>query len=187
MDTTAVEVSTQAYQLVVYGRALHPEAFDLRSRKTLAPDAYTAEAWLMPGGHVLRFGRSDRAGQEDGCVSELVTDREDDLPASGAANAFLCAGDREHSESFPAAGVNYLTSVQTETLSEALYDAIFREMLDHAAENESQRFEWSTPAGRNLSLLDVQGFHDQIHAQAYHLIARGGFVLRTQSIFELVH
>jgi hypothetical protein len=38
--------------------------------------------------------------------------------------------------------------------------------------------------GRCASILDLQRYRNEVHAQAYHLIALGGIVLRSQSIFE---
>lgn len=33
-------------------------------------------------------------------------------------------------------------------------------------------------------MIDTQRYNREIHAQAYHLIAQGGVVIRTQTIFE---
>ena len=57
-------------------------------------------------------------------------------------------------------------------------------MLDYAAEAEAQVSRWATPAGQSMSIIDVQRFHKEVHAQCYHLFAPGGIVLRTQTIFE---
>jgi hypothetical protein len=34
-------------------------------------------------------------------------------------------------------------------------------------------------------MLSTQRQHNQVHAQAYHLLAAHGLVIRTQSIFEM--
>ncbi|MFI4893712.1 MAG: hypothetical protein ACIAQ0_09815, partial [Phycisphaerales bacterium JB058] len=72
----------------------------------------------------------------------------------------------------------------TETLSENLYLTTHREMVEHIGENGSQSIGWDSEAGPNLSVLDVQAMASEVHIQAYHLVAQGGFVLRTQAIFE---
>ncbi len=178
MDLSTQTVSTQAYQAILYDRALHPELFNLRSRRVHVSPRGELETWLMPGSHMLRFDRGDA------CASELLIDRENGLPEAGVISAFLCAGEHEFEHTFEQQKLTYMLSVQTESLSENLYAATMREMREHAAENESDAFAWTTEAGENLSLLDVQVYHDQVHVQAYHLIARGGFVLRSQSLFE---
>jgi hypothetical protein len=77
-----------------------------------------------------------------------------------------------------------MTSVQTESLSESLYQATLEEMEAHADEEDSLVHRWEDAMGRCLSLVDVQRFNKEVHAQCYHLQASGGIVLRTQSIFE---
>ena len=178
MDVITRQLNTQSFQVVLYNRALHPELFDLRDRRVVTHDMYELESWVMPGNHVLRFGLGDL------CVSELVIDQEDHLPSAGVVTAYLCAGEHDYEHAFTPERVKYLSTVQTETLSENLYLSTHREMLDHAEENESQAFGWDCEAGPNLSVVDVQALHHEVHIQAYHLIAQGGFVLRTQSIFE---
>lgn len=178
MDVISKQLCTQAFQVVLYSRALHPELFDLRSRKVVRHGRYELETWLMPGNHVLRYERGST------CISELVIDREDNLPSTGVATAFPCAGERDYEHAFATDRIKYFTSVQTETLSENLYLSTFREMQDHVAQNDSQVFRWDSEFGPNMSLLDVQALHDEVYIQAYHLVAQGGFVLRTASMFE---
>ena len=68
METPARVNSLQTYQVIVYDRALHPEFFDLKSRRVEKRNGFEFEAWLMSGSHVLRF----ELGRD--CASELVTD-----------------------------------------------------------------------------------------------------------------
>jgi hypothetical protein len=58
-------------------------------------------------------------------------------------------------------------------------------MLDLAKEENPVMHHWSDETGRCLSMVSIQRQQKQIHAQAYHLIATGSLVIRTQSIFEL--
>lgn len=171
--------SLQAYQLLLYRKALHPELFAVKTRRTIAHGNYELEAWVMPGGHVMRF-------KYDGfCASELVTEQEGGVPVDGAVTSFLCAGEHEFEHRFTPERVTYMTSVQTETLSENLYAATYDEMQDFAKETGALIHRWNdVDGGKNLSMLDVQRLAKEIHAQAYHLIAHGGVVVRTQTIFE---
>lgn len=168
----------QTYQTVLYGRALHPELFELRGRRVFTHGEYELEAWIMDGRHLLRF--------DHGLLSatELVTDQDRDLPTNSVVTTFLCAGEHEYDHEFKGKGVRYMTSVQTETLSEALFAATYEEMWTHGRDQEALMHEWRDEGGRCLSLVDVQQYSKEIHAQAYHLLAQGGIVLRTQTIFE---
>jgi len=169
----------QTYQTVLYGRALHPEIFGVKGRRVFRQGAYELEIWMMPGSHLLRFEHKNL------CAAELVTDAENLPQDGGVISAAPCLGEREYEYEFENARVIYMNTVQTETLADNIYDATYEEMLELAAESKALLHEWEDDAGRCLSLVDVQALHNQVHAQAYHLQASGGVVLRTQSIFEL--
>ncbi|MBS0191367.1 MAG: DUF2617 family protein [Phycisphaerales bacterium] len=169
----------QAFSLTVYNRALHPELFPLKNRRVLKHVGLDLEAWLLPGGHVLRLQSGTSV------VCELVRDQEHSVP-EGGIHAFQCASEHDYERSFEAAGVNYIHSIQTETLSETLYDATLEEMREHIKLEGSLTYEWTDATGRCLSAVDMQRHGKQIHAQSFHLVATGGMVVRTQSIFELL-
>ncbi len=169
----------QTYQVSLYQRALHPELFNLQGRRVIRHGDYEFESWLMPGEHVLRFER-------DGwCACELVSDRDSGLPQAGIVDTFYCAGEHEYEHRFKPQSTVYMSNVQTEQLSDNIYLATLDEMRDHASQEDALSFEWEDEGGKCLSVLDVQRYSKEVHAQSYHLLARGGVVLRTQSIFEL--
>lgn len=168
------------FRLMLYERALHPELFRIQGRRTIQSPDYELEAWIMPAGHALRF---QTAGQ---CLTEVVTDQDLALPERGLLQTVPCIGEKEHDQALDDA-INFVTAVQTENLSDNLYTATYNEMRDFAAESQAMTHAWSDEdGGRNLSVLDLQRFKGEVHAQAYHLLANGGFVLRTQTIFELI-
>lgn len=169
--------SLQSYQMIVYSRALHPELFQLKGRKVFNRGQYELEAWLMHGMHVLRFAH------EGVTACELLTGMEKS-PTSGMVSAFLAAGERDFEHRFEKGRVVYMTTVQTETLTENLYDATYEELSRLQSENRAPAVRWNDDAGRCLSLSDVQLYNDQVHVQCYHMIANGGVVIRTQTLFE---
>jgi len=172
--------STQVFRLMLYERALHPELFRIEGRRTLRAADYELEGWVMPGGHALRFQTGEY------CLTEVVSDQELNLPQRGLLQSLPCIGEKEHEQSLEDA-VAFVTAVQTENLSENLYNATYEEMRTFAAEERALTHQWEDPAGMaNLSILDMQRFRNEVHAQSYHLLASGGFVLRTQTIFELI-
>lgn len=168
----------QAYQVVLYSKALHPELFPLRGRKVIAHGGYELEVWVLPGQHLLRFEYKGL------CLTELVTDQDKSVPSQGIVSAFLCAAERDFEHAFPKEGVNYMTTVQTETLSENLYHSTYEELLDLARQSQALAHKWSDEGGKCLSLIDVQRMTKEVHVQTYHMIAQTGLVLRTQTIFE---
>jgi hypothetical protein len=178
MTTPLKPNALQAYQVVLYNRALHPELFSLKGRKVVRHGDYEFEVWAMKGAHLLRFERGAL------CACELVSAEESKLPASGVVSAFLAAGERDYEHRFEKEKVVYMTTVQTETLSETLYISTFEEMMDYAKSTDALTHRWTDDAGECLTMIDTQRYNREIHAQAYHLIATGGVVIRTQTIFE---
>jgi len=171
--------SVQTYKLLLYQRALHPELFGIQDRRTIDLADYEFEGWIIPGGHVLRFQVANQ------CVSEAVIDHDAQLPQRGLIMTLPCLGEKEMDQVVEDT-VGYVTSVQTELLSDNLYTATFNEMRDFAQEAEAMWHAWQDSEGiNNLSVLDIQRYKREIHAQAYHLIGSAGFVLRTQTIFEV--
>jgi hypothetical protein len=59
-------------------------------------------------------------------------------------------------------------------------------MLQHGRDSDSLMTCWTDANGKpNLSIVDMQRFRNEIHAQSYHLRANSGLVLRTQSLVQL--
>ncbi len=170
--------SLQAYSMLLYRTALHPEFFGIEGRRRIEHGEYEFEAWIFRGGHAVRF-------QADGtCLSEIVTDQVDHLPEPGIG-AFPCAGERDH-EALYGDRLAYTTSMQTEVLTDHLYLGTYNEMLEHSRASDGLVSMWRDESGRpNLSLLDTQRYNDSVHVQAYHLRSDCGLVLRTQSILQV--
>ena len=178
MSTPLKSASLQAYRLILYRRALHPELFSIKGRRIFSQGEYEFEAWIMAGQHVMRFQRDDIS------ATELITSGDLQLPQRGLVSAIPCAGEKDH-EHPVSDKLNYLTTVQTETLPENLYSATYKELVGFGKESDALIHLWDDQdGGPCASILDVQRFRREIHAQSYHLLAQGGLVLRTQSIFE---
>lgn len=177
MSAPLKSANLQAYRLVLYRRALHPDLFKVKGRRTIRHGEYEFEVWLMPASHMLRFQH------ESVCGTELIIDGETGLPERGLVTALPCAGEKDHDHAF-SERVNYMTTIQTEQLPENLYISTFRELTDFGREREALMHEWEDETGRCASILDLQRYRCEIHAQAYHMLAHGGIVLRSQTIFE---
>ena len=179
MSFASKTTSLQLYNMLIYRAALHPEFFGIESRRKIELDDYEFEAWVFKGGHAVRF-------QHNGtCVTEVVTDQPDTLPDRSLTASLPCAGEKDHESEF-SDRINYVTSMQTETLTDHLYLGTYNEMLDHGQSADTIRVTWDDEMGRsNLSLLDLQRYRDEVHVQSYHLRSDCGLVLRTQSIFQI--
>lgn len=181
MSVSHKSSSTQMFRLMVYRRPLHPELFNVQNRRMHHHSDYEVETWVAPACHVARFLIG---GQY---LTEAVIEGGDHLPETGLIHALPCLGEKDY-EMEPHGKVGYVTTIQTETLTDNLYQATYREMQDFAAETASLFHEWTeegetTPS---MSLLDTQKYRNEFHVQSYHLLGSNGTVLRTQSIFEVL-
>jgi len=174
------QTSLQNYHMLSFRKALHPEFFGIEGRQRVQHGEYETEAWIFRGGHSVRF-------QLNGfCMSEIVVEHIDQIPDRGLIAALPCAGERDFEEKV-AENLVYMTTMQTETLSDHLYLGTYKEMMAHARENNSLLSAWTDAAGKpNLSLVDVQHFRNEVHIQGYHLRSDCGLVLRTQSMVQIV-
>ncbi|MBL9148287.1 MAG: hypothetical protein JNM94_06285 [Phycisphaerae bacterium] len=179
MSNPTKTTSLQTYHMLVFRKALHPEFFGIEGRSRIKHEDYDAESWIFRGGHAVRV-------QHNGlCVVEVVLEQVDQIPDRGLVATLPCAGERDHDEKFGESLV-YMTTIQTETLSDHLYMGTYKEMLQHARESDSLCSMWTDEIGKpNLSVLDVQSSRTEMHIQGYHLRSDCGLVLRTQSMFQL--
>ncbi len=162
----------------LYRNAIHPEFFQIQGRRRLAQGEYEFEAWIWNGGHALRF-------EHDGmCVNEIVSDFADEIPERGLITTLPCAGEKDH-ESDIAERLTFMTSIQTETLTDHLYLSTYEELLEHGRNSDGLMAFWKDGPKNNLSMIDFQRYREEVHVQAYHLRSDCGLVLRSQSIFQI--
>ena len=179
MSISSKTTSLQAYNLLLFRNALHPEFFGIEGRHRIEHGEYEFEGWIYRGGHAMRF---EYGGL---CLSEIVTDQLEALPDRGLITTLPCAGEKDHEQEF-ADRIVYVTSMQTEMLSDHLYLGTYQELVDHGRNGEGVLTTWEDELGRpNLSLVDFQRYRDEVHGQGYHLRSDCGLVLRTQSIFQI--
>ncbi len=172
--------SLQSYNMLLYRNAVHPEFFGIDGRRRIEHGEYEFEAWIFRGGHALRFEHDSQ------CMTEVISDQLELLPERGQTAVFPCAGEKDH-ESTMGDNVVYVTSMQTEVLTDHLYLGTYNEMLEHGREIDGLMSVWTEDlAGKpSLSLLDMQRFAEEVHVQSYHLRTDCGLVLRSQSIFKI--
>jgi hypothetical protein len=178
MSVPAKPIILEGHQIVLYRRPLHPALFGLRGRRVVRDNSHELEAWVLDGGHVLRF---DYRGA---CVTEVAIDAQTPVPQGGVVGAFLCTSDRDYDLPANGDGIQYMTTVQTETLTENLYRATYEEMLELARETGSLAHRYTDDAGRCLSMVEIQRMAHEVHVHCTHMLAGTGTVLRIQSLFE---
>jgi len=178
MSLSSKTSTLQAYSLGLFRSAIHPEFFQIEGRTRITHGEYEFEAWIFRGGHALRFEHHGL------CVTEVICENIDTLPDRGHVTTLPCAGEKDHESEF-ADRIVYMASMQTETLSDHLYLGTYNEMLEHGRMDGCLMSIWTDGGKPNLSLLDLQRYGEEVHAQTYHLRSDCGLVLRSQSIFQV--
>ncbi|MFM9144306.1 MAG: hypothetical protein ACKORL_02790 [Phycisphaerales bacterium] len=177
--TPARSPNSFAYAMLLYRRAVHPEFFGIEARRKVQHADPELETWIFRGGHCIRF---QGAGAT---FCEVVVDNPTTLPDRGLAGTLPCAGEHDHEEKITDQ-ITYMTTIQSESLSDHLYLGTYKEMLQHGRDSDSLMVAWTDPGGKpNLSLIDLQRYRGELHVQGYHLRSAAGLVLRTQSMVQL--
>ena len=180
MSVSQKSSQLQMLRMMLYRRPLHPELFNLQTRRTVRHGGYEVEQWLIPGGHIVRFQIGGHS------LTEVVMEAGDHLPETGLVHALPAFGEKEYEMPEGDGALGFCTTIQTETLTDNLYQSTYREMVDFARETGSLSLSYNDPGGGpSLSLIDAQKYKHEYHIQGYHLQAGTGLVLRTQSIFEI--
>jgi len=122
------------------------------------------------------------------CVGEAITPEMSSPPPPGCVEVLPFTVERDHEAMF-ADRIRYITTVQTEIISDNLYRTMLAEMIDFTNERNALAHRWSDPGSRfeSGSFIDVQRLAREVHVQTWHLDATCGLIVRSQSIFELVN
>ncbi len=164
--------------MLLYRGPIHPEFFRIAGRRETTHPDFEFEAWIFPGGHVLRFEHATTT------LCEIVTAEPEELPERGLVTTMPCNGERDYEEVF-GDRISFVTSIQTETLSDHLYLGTYQEMVEHGQDPACLVTTWQGKGEHpSLSLIEFQRYSDQVHVQTYHLRGDGLMVLRTQSILQ---
>lgn len=168
-----------AFQVTLFDATLPQDFLYPRGRRALSNHEYLIESLVMSGAHALRFDFKDQS------IVELVNEHDRVVPLQHRVVSFSCPQEKDYEHRFSNWGLVYMTSVQTETLPESLYRETYEELMDFGRQNGALVHLWKNEEGPCLSMVDLQKYNGQAHAQSYHMVATGGLVLRTQTIFEL--
>jgi hypothetical protein len=60
----------------------------------------------------------------------------------------------------------------------------YRELVVSGRAGHALMYTWHDSVGECLSMVELQRYRDQLHAQTYHMVALSGQVLRGQVLVE---
>ncbi|MEM6560103.1 MAG: DUF2617 family protein [Planctomycetota bacterium] len=180
--------------LMLYQRPLHPELFNILADVKVDRRNYSADVWLVEGGHVLSFTVTEAGAAQAGVpagttLTEVVQMNGEPMSEQGLTESLLCRGERYH-ELDVEPNLRYMVSTQEEQLSATLFEATKTEIMDYAAKREL--IVGDTPAdpvagrGGITSVLDVERRANELHVHSFHLFEDGYTVVKTQAFMEVL-
>lgn len=168
-------------KLVLYRRPLHPELFHIHQSRHLERFAYQADIWVMGLSHVVSVQSAGR------CVTEVTADDIEVLPQNGMVTSFQFRGERDHAETFDD-GMHYILSTQVERMSQNLFHASHRDLLNYASTRGMLiRFDDWAEGGALVpfTFVDFEARDKELHVQSFHAFPADFTILKTQSIIEV--
>jgi hypothetical protein len=177
MGASERQVVVANLKLNVFLRALHPEFFSIRARKSFRQGDYFGEVWLLDVGHVITFIDGEDA------VTETIAPRELELPKRGLARSVDIVGEHEHR--LEARGpLVYHMAYQVDTQNPETYAREAAELLA-AAEHEHLVAQEPRDAARNAFSYAVSEFHGRgLLVHTWHGFPAESTILRTQTLVE---
>jgi hypothetical protein len=177
MDIEPRQTAVGDLQLRLYLRALHPEFFTIRGRRSFGHGGFQGEVWLLDVGHVITFVEGSEA------IAEVIAPREMELPKRGLARTLDLVGQNEHR--LEARGpIIYHMAYQVDAQDSATYLREVEELLTSARQGHlfiedtreavKRPFSYAVPEPRGRGLL--------VHT--WHGFPAENTILRTQTLIE---
>ncbi|MCU0961963.1 MAG: DUF2617 family protein [Pirellulaceae bacterium] len=172
------KVAELTFQL--YGRALHPELFQVYKSQVVARGSYMARIEITSAGHVItwRYGGLT--------LTEVAASQQHPLPQKRRLLAYTLRGERTDRVECRG-GVTYHTGFQLEPVAPDIF-WMFQEELAHDGQRRGllHRFDASGRIALGaLSYINVETRNRSLLVQAFHTFPDDCAIVKTQSLFEL--
>jgi hypothetical protein len=172
------KVAELVFQL--YGRALHPELFEVHESRRVERGGYSAKIDITSAGHVVTWRYHGLT------LTEVAAAAHHPLPQRRRIISHPLHGDR--SDSFDCrGGIKYQVSFQLEPADPEIFWA-FQQELAHEGQRKGMLHTFAT-SGRvamgALSYINVETRNRQLLVQAFHTFPDDCAIVKSQSLFQL--
>jgi hypothetical protein len=164
----------------VYGRALHPELFQVCSTRTVQRGKYEAKIDITTAGHVVCWRYAGLT------LTEVATSANHPLPERRRLLSAKLRGQRN--ERVPCrGGVNYHVSFQLDTVDPEFFWLFQRELArDDQHEGMVHRFNSSGRMALGaMSYIHVESRDRRLLIQAFHTFPDDYAIVKSQSVFQI--
>ncbi|HUG66424.1 MAG TPA: DUF2617 family protein [Pirellulaceae bacterium] len=172
------KVAELAFQL--YGRALHPELFEVFQSRDIQRGDYTARIEITSAGHIVtwRYGGLT--------LTEVACSAQHPLPQKRRLMSYKLKGERSDRVECRG-GISYQASFQLESVSPEVFWTFQQELARDGERNGL--FHTFESSGRMalgaLSYINVETRNSSFRVQAFHTFPDDFAIVKTQSRFQL--
>ncbi len=177
--STRPKVAELVFQF--FGRALHPELFEVQCEKKIERKRYVAAIQITSTGHVVTWQRP-----EGMFLTEVATSACHDLPTKRRLMLHRLQGE-QHDRIECAGGLFYETEFSLEPVDQRALRAYQRELeLVGAKEGLMHEFAPNGRIGtRAFSYIHFESRDSSLRIQAIHTFPDDGMILKSESLFVL--
>ncbi|MHB1034250.1 MAG: DUF2617 family protein [Pirellulales bacterium] len=171
------KVAELVFQL--YGRALHPELFQVYSSRTVRRGQYQATIDITSAGHVVTWRYQGLT------LTEVAASAHHPLPQRRRLLSHKLIGER--SDRLDCHGVSYQVSFQLEPVDPEVFWTFQHELsLDGQRQGMLHRFNSSGRMALGaMSYINVETRNRSLLVQAFHTFPDDYAIVKSQSLFEL--
>ncbi len=172
------KVAELAFQL--YGRALHPELFEVFQSRTVERGGFQAKVDITSAGHVVTWRHQGLT------LTEVATSAQNPLPKQRRLMSYPLRGERTDYVKCRG-GVAYQVSFQLEPVSADVFWTFQQELArDGQCKGLIHRFDASGRMALGaLSYVYVETRERKLSIQAFHTFPDDYAIVKSQSLFEL--
>ena len=179
MEAPKTNLAVSELAFSVYQRPLHPELFNIYSKRNLKTEKYEAVIWNTGCSHVVSVFVGNR------CLTELISAPGQLLPSRGLIEKFKFRGQKNHKFTV-ASGLSYMTDFQVEKMSPNLYRRSHTD-LQRFSRNRGVFTSFPNANAEGLepfSYIDFEARKDELHIHSFHAYPDQVTVIKTQSLFD---
>jgi hypothetical protein len=164
----------------VYGRALHPELFEVHQSRTVERGDYKVQIDITSAGHVVTWRYRGLT------LTEVACSAQHPLPEKRRLLSYLLKGERNDRVECRG-GITYQMNFQLEPVAPEIFWA-FQEELNRDGEKQGllQTFDSSGRMALGaVSYINVETRNRSLLVQAFHTFPDDYAIVKSQSTFEL--
>ncbi|MEZ6119725.1 MAG: DUF2617 family protein [Pirellulaceae bacterium] len=176
MPQVRPKVAELRFQL--YGRTLHPELFEIYSRRTIQREGYSATIAITSAGHFVSW----RCGET--IMTEVAAAAHHPLPETGKLLSHKLQG-RAEDQIRNLDGCSYQVSFQLEPVNLEVFWSFQKALLED--ENRKGMLHTFDSSGRvamgAISYIHIESRNRRLAIQAFHTFPDDSVLVKSQSVF----